>query len=204
MHTDSSRWPKARPHMWRVCHVFCSCWSAGNDWSVKLWSDAFALKLTLQVQVLHCTSHVTRHTSHVTHPPSPITRHTPRTQEHKLSVRHLLLQHAHCPLPQLWSSSDDKTVKVWSATDAACSGGAAPASLFTITLPCVALVCEAVEVFSAASGAASEDDCTSVWLGCDDNVIRVWSCKRRQLAAELKHHKVCGACAHQLHRSHPP
>ena len=137
------------------------------------------------------TSHVTRHTSHVT-------RHT-HMQEHKLSVRHLLLQN--CALPQLWSCSDDKTVKVWAATDDVCGGSSTPSSLLTITLSCVALVCEAVGACSAASGASRDDDVQSVWLGCDDNVIRVWSSKRRQLTAELKHHKVCRVCAHQLH--HP-
>lgn len=37
----------------------CSCWSSGNDWSIKLWSDALALKVTLQVQAAHYASYVT-------------------------------------------------------------------------------------------------------------------------------------------------
>jgi WD40 repeat protein len=104
-------------------------------------------------------------------------------QEHKLGVRYLLLQAG--AVPQLWSSSDDKTVKVWAASDDICSGSGA-ASLLTITLPCVALACDTVQVYSDAS----DEDNRSVWLGCDDHVIRVWSCKKQQLIADLKHHKV--------------
>ncbi len=107
-------------------------------------------------------------------------------QEHKLGVRHLLLQPGASPL--LWSSSDDKCVKVWTISDDICSSGSAPASsMITITLPCVALVCEAVEICSEV---ACDDGNRSVWMGCDDHMIRVWSCKRQQFCAELKSHKV--------------
>ena len=100
-------------------------------------------------------------------------------------MRHLLLQTG--SVIQLWSSSDDKTVKVWAVSDDVCGVGT-PSSILTISLPCVALVCETVEVVAAA---AHEDESRSVWMGCDDHVIRVWSCKRQLLFAELKHHKVC-------------
>jgi hypothetical protein len=107
-------------------------------------------------------------------------------QGHKLGVRHLMLQLD--AIPQLWSSSDDKTVKVWAVSDDVCSGGGTPtSSIMTITLPCVALVCEAVELHSEH---ACDDDKRSVWIGCDDHMIRVWSCKRQQFCAELKNHKV--------------
>ncbi len=117
-------------------------------------------------------------------------------QEHKLGVRHLLLQRD--ALPLLWTTSDDKTVKIWAASDAACSSGSAPASISTITLPCVALVCETVEVRSAAG---TVEDIRSVWMGCDDHVIRIWSCKRQQLSGELKYHKVFSVVNHHLHHS---
>jgi hypothetical protein len=105
-------------------------------------------------------------------------------------VRHLLLQRDAVAL--LWSTSDDKTVKVWSVPDVQCSSSAL-ASIATINLPCVALVCETVETYSAVTVEGSR----SVWMGCDDHLIRVWSCKKQQLSAELKHHKV--ACATLRH-----
>lgn len=107
-------------------------------------------------------------------------------QEHKLGVRHLMLQLG--ATPQLWSSSDDKTVKVWAALDETFSSGSSPASsIMTITLPCVALVCEAVEIHSEA---VCDDGDIFVWIGCDDHIIRVWNCKRQQLCPELRNHKV--------------
>lgn len=108
-------------------------------------------------------------------------------------MRHLLLQRD--ALPLLWTSSDDKTVKVWAASDVVCGIGSVPASISTITLPCIALVCETVQVHSAA---ASLDDSRSVWMGCDDHLIRVWNCKRQQLSAELKYHKVFCVSVYQL------
>ena len=98
-------------------------------------------------------------------------------------MRHLLLQHDAVPL--LWSTSDDKTVKVWSVPDVL-SSSSALSSASTINLPCVALVCETVETYSAVTVEGSK----SVWMGCDDHLIRVWSCKKQQLCAELKYHKV--------------
>ena len=109
-------------------------------------------------------------------------------------MRHLLLQRD--ALPLLWTSSDDKTVKVWAASDVVCGIGSVPASIATITLPCIALVCETVQVHSAT---VRLDDSRSVWIGCDDHLIRVWNCKRQQLSAELKYHKVCCVFAYHLH-----